>query len=402
MNKFKEGAILVLKWLILGLILGVVSGVIGTLFHASIDLSNLLRKDYWWSVYLIPVGALLITFLYKESKLTVTADSVLLASHTDGKLPFKTIPLIFVSTCITQFVGGSAGKEGAAIQIGGTLGYQLGKVLKLDEKTRSTAVMAGLAAVFASVFGTPITAAFFAIEITSVGSMYYFALIPCVTAVVTAYMVSKALGVAPLVFSITFPSLGVKEILLTILLGVITAIVSIGFCEAVHGGSKLASKYIGNVYIKALVVSVILMLLFIPSFTLEYQGAGLNLISSAINGEAKVYDFILKILFTTITIAAGFKGGEIVPTMAVGATLGCAFALVLGLDPSFYAALGLIGLFCGNVNCPVASTLLGIELFGAEGTIYYVIMCTIAFALSGKFGLYESQKQLESKVKANF
>ena len=391
-----------LCWMIAGLIIGIAGGIIGAVFHSCIDFVTEFRSSHAWVIYLLPVVGAVIALLYRLTRLTVSANEVLAAVRTRQELPVITLPVIFLSTVLTQFAGGSAGKEGAAIQMGGAIGYQMGKLFHLDEKDRHVTVMCGLAAVFAAVFGTPVTAAFFALEVISIGEMYYVALIPCMAAVFAASRIAALLGIAPLAYEVAFPAPGLSSAGAVILLAMCCAAVSIGFCTGLHRGSRLAKKIIPHDVLRAVIGGCLLIGMTLLSRGTAYNGAGFNLITAAMNGDARFYTFAVKILFTVITISFGFKGGEIVPTMAIGATLGCAVARLTGTDPAFLAAIGLISMFCAMVNCPAASILMGVELFGAEGLIWYAAACTVSFALSGNYSLYSSQKILYSKLRAEY
>ena len=390
------------NWLVVGVTLGIAGGLLGAVFHLCVDWVCELRAAHSWIIYLLPVGGAAIALIYRYSRVFVSANDVLAATRSQQKLPVLTLPVIFISTVITQLVGGSAGKEGAAIQMGGTIGFQIGRLFRLDEKDQHVAVMCGLSAVFAAVFGTPITAAFFALEVISIGAMYYVALIPCIAAVMTASRIARLLKVAPLSYTVTIPALTGSSLAGIFLLALICAFVSILFCLGLHRGSKLAEKLVKNSLYRALLGGVLLIGMTLLTGGTAYNGAGFNLVEAAMAGQTPGYAFALKMLFTVVTISFGFKGGEIVPTMAIGATLGCAIASLLGMDPGFFAAVGLISMFCGMVNCPVASILMGVELFGAGGLLYYAVACTVSFALSGNYGLYSSQKLLYSKLKAEF
>ena len=389
-------------WVIAGVIIGIAGGLIGAVFHACIDYVTEFRSAHTWVIYLLPAAGAAVALLYRFSGVTVSANEVLSAVRSRQKLPVMTLPVIFLSTVITQFAGDSAGKEGAAIQMGGTIGYQMGKLFRLDEKDRHVTVMCGLAAVFAAVFGTPVTASFFALEVISIGEMYYVALIPCIAAVLAAGRIAALFGIAPLAYAVSFPALNFATLGAVSLLAICCAFVSILFCTGLHHGSHIAKKLIRNSVIRAVAGGALLVAMTLLSRGTAYNGAGFNLITAAMNGQTRFYAFAVKILFTVVTISFGFKGGEIVPTMAVGATLGCAIAHLTGADPAFLAAIGLISMFCGMVNCPAASILMGVELFGAQGLIYYAAACTVSFALSGNFSLYSSQKILYSKLRAEY
>lgn len=410
MEKMKENlksvcsyVIIFLKWILIAVITGVSGGFIGTLFHVAVEKSTEIRIENPAIIYMLPLGGLLIVFLYKICKAShkLGTNNVIKSARAEEKLPWVLAPLIFISTAITHLFGGSAGREGAALQLGGSIGTVVGRVFRLDEKDLSTVVTCGMSAVFSALFGTPITATFFVLEVLSVGIMQYSSLVPSLFASLTAFGISVMLGVEPVWFGLKFvPEINLINIVKTVGVGAVCAIVSIVFCVIMEGIHKLYSKHIKNLYVRAFAGGVIVVLLTVLVGTYDYNGAGMDIVGNALSGNAKPEAFILKIIFTAITIGAGFKGGEIVPTFFVGSTLGCVLGGFFGLDASFCAALGLIGLFCGVVNSPVASLILSIELFGAEGIVFFSVIVAVCYVLSGYFGLYKSQKIIYSKLKA--
>ncbi len=394
-----------LKWCFLGVLVGLVGGTVGSLFHISIDFVTELRVEHAWILYGLPVGGVVIAFLYalckKEGR--VDTNRVLEAVRTEEKVPFVMGPLIFASTVITHLFGGSAGREGAALQLGGSIGYRMGKLFHLDKADLHLIVMAGMSAVFSALFGTPLAAAIFAIEVVSVGIVQYAALVPCITAAVTAYGMAGLFHISPVRFMLDFfPPLAVDTAIMTVVLGVLCAVIGIVFCTSIHKTEHLFEKFLPNKYIRAALGAICIILLTLLVGSRDYNGAGMDVIGKALRGEAGWEAFLLKILFTAITIAAGFKGGEIVPAFFIGSTFGCVIGPVLGLNPGFGAAMCFIGLFCSVVNCPVASLLLALEVFGAEDILYFAIICAVSFMMSGNFGLYKSQKIVYSKLDAHY
>ena len=391
------------RWALVGAVIGLLGGAVGTLFHLCIKHAAAFRMDNPWTLYLMPVGGLLIALMYTATKTPLGTDNVLRAVRSDEKIPALMVPLIFVSTVITQFVGGSAGREGAAIQIGGTLGFQAGRLLRLGEKDSHVLVMCGACSVFSAVFSTPITAAVFALEVISVGEFYYVALVPCVISGIVANEFSSLCGIVPEVFpAVAAPQLAVMPALKIVLLAALCGGISILFCLALHHGERLAHDKIKNAYLRILAGSAVLIALTLLVGSRDYNGAGMAQIIDAVGGKARPEAFALKIVFTVITIATGFRGGEIVPSMFVGATLGCVFGQLLGLDPGFCAAVGLVAFFCAMVNCPMASVFLGLELFGAGGLAYFALAAAVSYMLSGYYGLYGGQKLIYSKLHAEF
>lgn len=389
------------KWLILASIVGVIGGVVGSLFHMSIDAVTYIRGQKEWIIYLLPLGGLAIALLYSLCKKFGRMDTNRILDSVSGneKVPFVLLPLIFVSSVITHLVGGSAGREGAALQLGGAIGYRIGKSVKLSRDDMHIVVMTGMSAVFTALFGTPITACIFAIEVTSVGVMHYSALFPCIVSAMTAYTVAMGMGIEavsfdPVIIGSVSPVMTLKIVLLTIM----CALVSIIFCTSVKTCERYGKKFIPNAYLRALSGSAIILALTLIAGTYDYNGAGMNVIERALSGNARYEAFILKILFTAITIASGFKGGEIVPAFFVGSTFGCAFASVIGMNSEVGAAIGFIALFCGVVNCPLASIMLALEVFGLDSIVMFALVCAISYMMSGNYGLYKSQKIVYSKL----
>lgn len=395
-----------LKWVAIASMTGILGGLIGTAFSYCIKYANQINYENWWVVLTMPIGGIIIVALYKLSKIKDDLDTnlVLNSIRTKGYVPWVMSPLIFISTVITHLVGGSAGREGAALQLGGSLGSVVGKVLRLDEKDMHLAIMCGMSGVFSALFGTPITAAFFALEVISVGVTYYSALVPCFVSAIVSYFLALNLGIEPMRFNIdkALPKMNIASLAQVVGLSAVCAVVSIIFCVAMRQSAKYAPKLIKNDYLRVVLGALIIVGLTFLIGCRDYNGAGSQIIADAIGGIAKPEAFAIKIIFTAITISCGFKGGEIVPTLFIGSTFGCVFGPLLGLDPSFSAAIGLICLFCGVVNCPLASILLSIEIFGASGLIFFAIGAAVAYMLSGYYGLYSSQKILYSKLKAEY
>ena len=393
-----------LKWILLSLIVGAAGGIVGSLFHKSIDYVTEFRAENTWVIFLLPFGGLAIAGMYRlfKSKGNIDTNRVIDSVSGKEKVPLIMLPLIFVSTVITHLLGGSAGREGAALQLGGSIGYNLGKSVRLKKGDIHIIVMAGMSAVFAALFGTPLAAAFFAIEVSSVGVMHYAALVPCIASAITASLVALWFGVAPVRFDIVVSNTPpITVFVQTILLAVLCALVAICFCSAIKYLEKSAKKLVPNTYLRAVAGSAVIIVATMLIGT-DYNGAGMNIVSNAFLGNAKPEAFVLKILFTAVTLAAGFKGGEIVPAFFVGSTFGCVFAPLIGLDAGIGAAIGFIALFCGVVNCPVASLLLGVEVFGGQGILLFGITCAVSYMMSGNFGLYKSQKIVYSKLNANY
>ena len=390
------------KWVAIGLIVGVIGGVVGTAFHVGVEWATEVRHANPWVLWLLPAAGVFIAALYRGLKLEGEGTNNIIESvHFGKKVPVLLVPLIFVATCLTHLVGGSAGREGAALQIGGGIGYRMGRLMHLGEKELPLTTQCGMAALFAALFGTPLTAAIFALEVISVGVIYYAGLIPCITAAAVGYGVSKLLGVAPTRYIVYAPALEAAMLMRVAILAVACALVSIVFVRGMHWVEHGAKKLAPDSYRRAIIGGFLILCVSYGLGT-EYNGAGMDVIALALKGDVDTWAWLIKILFTAITIGFGFKGGEVVPSFFVGATFGCVLAPLLAIPAPFGAAIGLVAVFCGAVNCPVASIILSIELFGAGGLIYFALACAISYLMSGYSGLYSSQTILYSKQQAEY
>lgn len=244
-------------------------------------------------------------------------------------------PLIFVSTVITHLLGGSAGREGAALQLGGSIGCALGRILRLDEKDMHLIILCGMSSVFSALFGTPITAAVFALEVISVGVVYYSGLVPCLVSALVAFWTAMLCGVEPVRFKLAFvPEYAWGTSMKIAVLASLCALLSIAFCLVMTHAHRAAARAFKNPFVRSAVGGCALIVLTLI-FGRDYNGAGMNIVEKAVNGEAENLAFLLKLIFTAVTIGFGFKGGEIVPTFFIGATFGCVCGSLLGLDPDF-------------------------------------------------------------------
>ncbi len=411
MERFKDTAISAgryfrtfYRWVLLSVVTGLVCGIVGSAFHLTVDKATEIRLDNPWLIFLLPAGGVLIAFIYRVSHMEGEGTNGIIDSiHDGGRVHIRLVPVIFISTAITHLVGGSAGREGAALQIGGGIGYRVGRMLKLDDKDMRLVTLCGMSAVFAALFGTPLTATIFALEVISVGVLYYSGLIPCLVASVTAYGVSRLFGIAPMRYTVLLKPLEAGLLVRVCILAVACAVVSMVFCIAMHKTEQFASTKIKNGYLRTAVGGVIVIALTLIAGSDSYNGTGTDVIASALGeGKAPTWGFLWKIVFTAVTIGFGFKGGEIVPTMFIGAVLGCTVGPLLGIPAQFAAAIALVAVFCGAVNCPIASIILSVELFGSGELLYFALACGISYMLSGYFGLYSSQKIMYSKTRAEF
>lgn len=398
-------AVTFLKWGFIAGCTGLLGGVVGTLFHKSVECAAVFRTGHDWIIWLLPLGGVIILTLYKLGKISENTgtNEVISSVRTDEKVPPVLAPLIFISTVVTHLFGGSAGREGAALQLGGSIGSIIGHIFRFDEKDMHIITLCGMSSVFAALFGTPLTAAFFALEMISVGVIYYSGLVPCIISSLVAFKVSLYFGVEPISFSyVNRPEISLSVLIKTVGLAVICASISIVFCMTIKQTRALMKKVFKNEYIRIIAGGLTVSALTFLLQTRDYNGAGMNIIADAMGGSARPEAFILKIVFTAITIGAGYKGGEIIPAFFIGATLGCIAGGLLGIGTGFGAAIGLVALFCSVVNCPIASIILSIEIFGADGLILFAITCAVSYMLSGYYSLYSTQKIMYSKLRAEY
>lgn len=404
LSAIKNNAAAFLKWLLFACLIGGIMGVVGSGFHYAIDWGTSLRQAHRWLVCLLPVAGLVIVASYHVTRMEDDRGTeFVLASVREGKpLRFRTAPLIFLGTVLTHLTGGSAGREGAALQLGGCISGSLGRIMKLDAKDERVITMCGMAAGFSALFGTPLSAAVFAMEVESIGVMYYAALVPCVLSALIANLISSLLGVASTAYTLeTVPGFSPVVFLQVIGLGVLCGALASLFCRAMRLGGRLYGK-LSNPYLRIALGGVLVAALSLLEGSGDYNGAGMQVIAAALTGSAVPWAFVLKILFTVLTLGAGFKGGEIVPCFFVGATFGCVVAPLMGMDAGFGAALGLVAVFCGVTNSPMTSILLGYELFGGQGVALMALCAAVSYLLSGYSGLYKEQKIMYSKTSTTF
>ena len=390
------------KWTFFSLIVGCVGGGVGALFAHLIAFVTDVRMNNEWLLYLLPLGGVAIALIYHLLKVEHQGtNQVFEAVRSEKRVPCRLAPAIAISAGITHLLGGSAGKEGAALQLGGSVATLIGRIFRCDDKDRHILTVSGMAAVFAAVFGTPMGAAVFAVEVVSVGYVSLSALYPSFASALVAYLFAVRLGVHPERFNVDIiPEISAVYLGKVLVLAVVVAVVSIVFCLAMKHSHEAFEKYIRNPYIRAVVGGVVVIALTLLVGTRDYNGGGMHIIEGIFHGEeVSKWAFLLKIIFTAVTIGSGFKGGEIVPTLFIGATLGFTMADVLGMPVAFCAAIGMVALFASVTNCPIATVFLAVELFGGEGLLYYALAIFVAFVLSGYFSLYTGQKIVFSKIK---
>lgn len=379
------------KLLVAVLFTGIVGGIIGGLFSHAISYVTGLRTSYGFLLFLLPVAGIATVFIYNRFKVSgVGTGNVFSAAQGEEQLSFNLAPAIFISSTLTHLCGGSAGREGAALQLGGGISALTAKIFKLSKQQQRHITMCGMAAVFAAVFGTPLAAAFFALEAPKKMREDFKAIIFTLISAFTGFGIARILKVSQekLVINV-LPQFGLMPILKVVLIAGLCGIVSYIFCISLFFSKKFFGKFFKNGYAHIALGGVIIIAVTLIIGTRDYNGAGTNIIAGLFEGEtAKPYAFLFKIVLTALTVGAGYKGGEIVPAFFIGATFGSATALILGLPTALGAAVGMAVMFCGGTKCPLSTFFICCELFGINAVIYYIIAIFIGFVFSGNAGLY--------------
>lgn len=394
-----------IKWSILASIIGVVAGFVGFAFGMTIKEVTKVWHTYPLIKIFVPIVAIFIVFFYKLlGSYNARGTNLVIESISTGEnISPKLVPLMYISSSLSHLVGASVGREGAALQLGAGTGSILAKLLHSNEKDRKLIVMCGMAACFSGLFGTPITAAIFCIEIFSVGILYMSALVPCMFAAFVGAGLSNFLGLKAEIFPVTQTMpWNIRTFFLIIALAAISAVVARFFCKAIHIISDFYKKYIHNSYIRAFISSIVFFVACTILGTDIYNGAGMNLVDLAMKGELNNVAFLIKIILTSLAIAAGLKGGEIVPTFAIGASLGFTISKLLGIPLEVAVSTSLVAFFVGVTNCPIASIFLAIELFHTDNIYITVLAVAVSFLLSGYYSLYASQKFAYKKTSLEF
>ncbi len=395
-------------YVVLSLLIGMVSGVVGAFFHLLIEKVSVIREGNSFIIYFLPLAAVVITLIYKISSEKLSTDTVLLGIRSNKDISPLLAPFIFVATIISHLVGASVGREGAALQIGGGIGNNIGRVLKAEHEDKSFFTVLGMAGAFSAIFTTPVTAVIFAIEVLSVGHMRYFEIFFCMLSSLVAFGISILMGN----HQIGFPDVldmpfDLDTVIKTIIIAIAAGFCARLFCLIINEVKKWAKKFIKNDLLRAFCLGVLLLIFTLLLGTRIYNGAGMDTIGLCLSGNTEeilmfmtktaLFAFLIKMIMTAVSIAAGLKGGEIVPAFFIGTTLGVLLSMLLGLDLSFGASLGMLVLFCGITNCPIATLILGIELFGGGNILYFALAIGLGFIVSGKRGLYREQRIVYSK-----
>lgn len=387
------------RWIPVAALVGVFAGSASALLLVSLEVATRVREAHPWLILLLaPVGGA-VGLMYQHFGKNVEAGSNLIIDEIhDPKqtIPVRMTPLILLGTFLTHLFGGSAGREGTAIQTGASLADQLARPFRLVAADRRILLMAGISAGFGSVFGTPLAGTVFGIEVLAIGQLSYEALVPCLLAAFTGDMVTYAWGVRHPVYAVaSTPPMNVQRLLIAMLAGAIFGLCGMAFARCTHWITRCMKRYIAAAPLRPVVGGAIVTTAVFTigyAHTAKYLGLGISTIVAAFHDKLPVYDFAGKFLFTTVTLGAGFKGGEVTPLFYIGATLGNALSHVLALPPSLLAGMGFVAVFAGAANTPIASTLMAVELFGAEAGAYACVACVMSYLFSGHVGIYHTQR----------
>ncbi|HQS44934.1 MAG: chloride channel protein [Rhizobiales bacterium 24-66-13] len=407
-SRFSQFAVLA-RWLMFIIPMASVVGSLCALFLWALDKATQARFDHAWLLFGLPLAGLVVGLVYHWIGRSTEGGNNLIVEqiHEPGAgVPLRMAPLIFLSTVITHLFGGSAGREGTAVQLGGSLASAFGKALRLDSDEVRLMLMAGIAAGFGAVFGTPIAGAVFALEVLTVGRIQYEALIPCLIAAVTGDWVCQLWGIEHTHYRISFgaelPGFQLDILLFAkvALAGIAFGLISQFFAEASHGVQSVMKKLLPFAPLRPVLGGLLVIGLVYAVGTRAYLGLGVwspnpadpTIASFFDPGRIDYWSWLWKFVFTVVTLSAGFKGGEVTPLFFIGAALGNALAHLLGAPVDLLAGLGFVAVFAGASNTPLACTIMGIELFGAENTVYVATACFIAYAFSGHSGIYLSQR----------
>jgi H+/Cl- antiporter ClcA len=404
--RFSKGSTLALlrffvQWILIACILGFMVGSSTAFFLVALEWVTQWRGEHLWIIDVLPLAGLVVGLTYYYwGKGVEDGNRVLMdtAHHAGKKVPFKMAPLVLWGTLVTHLFGGSAGREGTAVQMGGAIADQFTPWFKFTTEDRKILLTMGMSAGFAAVFGTPLAGAVFGLEVLFIGKMRYQALFPALIAALAAdYVTQQLWGVGHTQYAIDLvPAVHWTTLLYALIAGITFGVVAMIFVKTTHTIADGFKHYIKHPILRPVIGGVILSLAFFTVYrfmdhTTRYAGLGIPTIVESFQHPVPSYDFILKLLFTAFTIGCGFKGGEVTPLFFIGATLGSALSLVLPLPTALLAGMGFVAVFAGAANTPITCILMAMELFGAECGIYVGIACIVAYLFSGQKGIYTAQ-----------
>lgn len=394
--ELKNALLYVAKWVPVCVAVGVMGGTASALLLWSLNLATDVRESHLWLIALLPVAGFAVGLMYHYfGKSVERGNNLIIDEIHDPKqtVPLRMTPLILAGTFLTHLFGGSAGREGTAVQTGASLADQLARPLHMNARDRRVLLMAGISAGFASVFGTPLAGAIFGLEVLAIGTLTYEAVFPCFVSAFVGDFVTRAWHVKHTLYVVNnVPSMNARGLVWAALAGLVCGLVSLAFAKVTHGISAAMKRWISYPPLRPFVGGTVVALAVWALGTTRYIGLGIPTIVAAFHGPLPPWDFAMKFIFTAVTLGAAFKGGEVTPLFFIGATLGNALAYVLPLPGSLLAGMGFAAVFAGAANTPIASSLMAVELFGAEAGAYAAIACVVAYLFSGHGGIYHAQR----------
>jgi len=405
LNKFNTTITSWLKWLAIYLLIGGIVGTATAFFLQTLDDVTLFREKHVWVVYFLPIAGLVIGLVYyyygdeanQGNNLIIETHQALEKGVETKSIPFKMAPMVFLSTLLTHIAGGSAGREGTAVQMGGAIADQFTGLFKLNAADRKTILIIGISSGFAAVFGTPLAGAIFALEILSITNTKKNQLAASLFVAYIAHYSCLAWQVKHTLYSIpTIPSISLTTLAWAIVAGVIFGLTALAFTTT----GKLFEKIFNKIKFAPLrpFIGGIIIALFIVVFnSTKYIGLGIPTIQDAFINNAGQFDFAIKLILTSFTLSAGFKGGEVTPLFFIGATLGNILIWFIPLPMALLAGMGFVAIFSGATNCVYASIALGLELFGMKAGVYVGLASVAAYFTSGPNGIYSAKYKTGAK-----
>lgn len=393
---------------VLAVVIGVASGAASAVFLILLDLATATQAANPWLLYLLPVAGIVIAWAYAGfGKSAAGGNNLLLdqihAADEVNRVPLRMMPLVLAATILTHLFGGSAGREGTAVQMGGAIAGWMARSLHLSAMHLRIMLMCGISGGFSGVFGTPLAGTVFGMEVLAIGGIRYEALIPCLISAAAADIVVRDLlhvhhGIYPVASG--FPDLSLRALVVVAIAGVAFGLASLLFAESTAVIEHTSRRLVPNPMLRAFLGGILVIAITLALGTRIYNGLSLPLLASAFNGsEVPTFAFLFKLILTAVTLGVGFKGGEVTPLFVIGATLGVTLSGPLGMPADTLAALGFVAVFAAAANTPLACVIMGVEIFGfgSSAVILFGIAVCVAYTISGNHGIYHSQRILTPK-----